>query len=230
MSRRALSRLAVLAACAGVATAGPALGNPPRTKNIQGPGEVTIVSLTNGATIEIDGKIVGTVPLEESIVVLAGKHTIRVSKRGYKAYVDEFEVGGGQVLELEIDLIPYAGLVKVTTPEPGATVKVDGQVEGVTPLDKDIPAGKRLFSVSQEGFIEESREADIIAGAEANLHFLLRPMPAATSKTSESSAVYTQWWFWTLIGVAGAGAAAAIAVGSGGETLTPSPRLSIDIP
>ncbi len=229
VATRALPRLAAAAACTVIAASSPALGAPPRQRPT-GPGEVTVTSLTNGATIEIDGKVVGTVPLDESLVVLAGKHEIKVTKRGCKPYVDTFEIAGGDTLELEIDLIPFAGIIKVTTPEPGATVKVDDQIEGVTPLDKDIPAGKRLFTVSMEGFLDEVREENVVAGAEANLHFVLKPMPVEVARSKDSGAFYEQWWFWTIVGVAGAGAVAAVAVTSGGETITPTPSFTLTIP
>ncbi len=228
-----LSRLplSALAASALMASASPVLAAPPRPAGpvIQAPGEVTIMSLTTGATIEIDGKVVGTVPLEDSLVLLPGQHTLKMTKRGFTEYLDTFEITPGDSLELEVDLLPFAGIVKITTPEPGATVKVEGKVEGVTPLDKDIPAGKKVIMVSRPGFYDEVKDLEIRAGEFYDLSFELRPLPKKEGPVA-GGAFYEQWWFWTIVGVAGAGAAAAVIATSGGETITPTPQFTLEVP
>jgi len=221
-----------LVALAAVLTVvSPALAAPPRGPTVEVPGEVTIMSLTNGATIEIDGKVVGTVPLEDSLVLMPGKHRVKLTKRGYTVYDEEFDVGAGEAVELEIDLLPYAGMVKILTAVPGATVKVDGKVEGVTPFDKDVPAGKKLITISRPDFYDEVRELDVRAGESYQLDIQLRPMPRKKPvDVAGGDAFYETWWFWTIVGVAGAGAAAAVVATSSGQTTTPNPHFSLPIP
>ncbi|MCC6625027.1 MAG: PEGA domain-containing protein [Deltaproteobacteria bacterium] len=200
---------------------------PPK---IEAPGGVFINSTTLGATIEIDGKVVGKVPIEESIVLMPGEHTIKVHLRGHTQFQDRFTVAPGEEVELEIDLIPFAGIVKVDTPQPGATVKVDGKVEGTTPFDKDIPVGKRQIVVSFPGFLDATRELDVRAGEAYNVDFILKPLPKKTDEpVGDSDAFYETWWFWTIVGVAGAGAVTAIAVTSGGEAAAPTPAFTLNI-
>jgi hypothetical protein len=218
----------MVVALAAVSTAvSPVLAAKPK---IEAPGEVSVMSLTNGATIEIDGKVVGTVPFDESLLLLPGQHTIKVTKRGFATYDETFEVKAGESVELEIDLLPFAGMVKITTAEPGATVKVDGKVEGTTPFDKDIPAGKKVFTVSRPEFYDEVRELDVRAGEFYQLDIQLRPMPKKEPEVA-GEAFYETWWFWTIVGVAGAGAAAAVvATSTGGETVSPRPNFSLNVP
>ena len=139
---------------AGMASAARPKPGPNRPV-IDAPGGVTVMSTTNGATVIVDGKDVGKIPMEDSIVLLPGQHTIKVVLRGYGDYLDTFEIAAGQEMELEIDLVPFAGIVRIDTAAPGATVKVDGKVEGVTPFDKDIAVGKRTIMVSALGFKDE---------------------------------------------------------------------------
>ncbi|MCA9513401.1 MAG: PEGA domain-containing protein [Myxococcales bacterium] len=217
---------AALMAFAPQATVLAARPKAPEPK-VEAPGGVTIFSTTNGALVEIDGEPKGTLPIKGPIVLSPGVHKIRVSLRGWTEYIDTFEVAAGDETELEIDLVPFAGIVKVNTKDPGATVKIDGKVEGVTPFDKDIAVGKKVVTVGRPGFYDESREVDIRAGEEYVLDFQLREMPTTSSDDGE---FYEQWWFWTIIGVAGAGAATAIALSSSGESAPPSAAFTLQIP
>lgn len=220
----------MVALAAAVTALSPAVAAPPRGPKVEVPGEVTIMSLTNGATIEIDGKVVGAVPLEDSLLLLPGKHRVKLTKRGYTIYDEEFDVAAGESVELEIDLLPYAGMVKIMTAEPGATVKIDGKVEGVTPFDKDVPAGKKLITVSRPDFYDEVRELDVRAGESYQLDIQLRAMPKKRPDVAGGDEFYETWWFWTIVGVAGAGAAAAVVATSGGQTTTPTPSFSLNVP
>ncbi len=193
---------------------------------IEVPGELVLFSTTTGAEVEIDGKPVGKLPMEDSLMVTPGVHKIRVFLRGWTEYIDTFEVAPGEEVELEIDLIPFAGIVRIDTKEPGATVKVDGKVEGVTPFDKDIPVGRKLLTISRPGCYDETREIEIQAGQLYTFDLELRMMPGA----GEDAEFYEQWWFWTIIGVAGAGTATAIALSSGGEATAPSASFTLQVP
>ncbi len=213
---------------AGVAAAArPKPPSGPSRPVIDAPGGVTVMSTTNGATVFVDGKDVGKIPMEDSIVLLPGQHTIKVTLRGCGDYLDTFEIAPGQEMELEIDLVPFAGIVRIDTKAPGATVKVDGKVEGVTPFDKDIAVGKRTIMVSALGFKDEVRTVDIRAGETHTLAFELKELP----KPDSASAFYEKWWFWTIVGAAGAGAATAIALtAGGGTTSSPTPSFTLQIP
>lgn len=202
-----------------------ALAGAPR---FEAPGSVTIMSTTTGAQVQVNGEVIGKIPLDDSIVLKAGVHRIRVSLRGWTEYVDTFEVGAGEDVELEIDLIPVAGIVRINTDEPGVTVKVDGKVEGVTPFDKDIAVGDRVVTLSRPGFHDEVRQLTITAGQEYVFDIAMRPLPVEVA--AEGDAFYETWWFWTVIAVAGAGTATAIALSSGGETAAPSAAFTLQIP
>lgn len=219
--------LVAAAALSGL-VAPPAFAGAPRSRptpdpTIEIPGELIVVSLTTDATVEVNGKVIGQVPVEP-YALRPGRHTVRVTKRGFAPVTQDFEVAPGATVELEIDLLPVAGLLSITSTPSGASVKVDGKVLGVTPLDADVPAGTRLFSVALPGHLEETRQVEVGAAVTLTLDFRLKPVPVASSP-----AFYETWWFWTLVGVAGAGTAAAVIATSGGE-VTPRADLDLRIP
>jgi len=72
----------------------------------QGPAMLSVVSSPSGAIVSIDAEVVGTTPLERS--VLAGKHVLRVSAEGYIAVEREvtFVDGVSESLSFDLDKVP----------------------------------------------------------------------------------------------------------------------------
>jgi hypothetical protein len=226
-----LSRLApvLVATASSVIAVGPAMAAKP---TLQAPGELVVSSLTEGATLIIDGKPIGTLPLEDSIILLPGEHLVKITKRGFKDFVGTIAIAPGETFELEMDLLPWAGVVRINSNVDGATVKIDGKVEGVTPFDRDIPAGARVITLSAPGYDDVVRNETFAATQTYDLTIDLvksekGPVAGAGGDDEE---FYETWWFWTLIGVAGAGAATAAVVAGGGETRPLVPNFSLEIP
>lgn len=218
-----LSTLALALTFSWTVTANPSLAAE-RT------GTLVLYSTTEGAVVEVDGEVVGTTPLEAGVTVPVGTHKIHVRLRGWTEYLDTFEVRRNKTTELEVDLIPIAGIVTVNTADPGATVKIDGKVMGVTPFDQDIEVGKRTLTISRPGYEAKTETLDIAPGERYALTLTLDALPDVGA--ASGTPIYEKWWFWTIIGVAVAGgAAAAIAVTTtGGADPPPQPQHLIRIP
>jgi len=229
-----MSNLAPVLAAAAVSTiaVGPAFAAPPVAKKpaLQAPGELFISSTTEGAQLVIDGKPIGTLPLEDSIILLAGEHLVKITHRGFKSYMGTITIVAGESIELEMDLLPWAGIVRITANVEGGTVKVDGDVQGVTPFDGDVTSGERVITVSHPGFDDEVRKIKLSAAQTYDLNFTLVSSNKGPVAGSSDSEFYETWWFWTLIGVAGAGAATAAVVAGGGETQPLVPNFSLQVP
>mgnify|MGYP003919596831 CR=1 FL=1 len=167
------------------------------------PATLVVYSLTEGAKVEIDGKAVGTIPLDDDFAVEPGDHTIRLSKLGYSEHNDTFTAEPGGEVELEIDLIPVAGIVTIKANTDGATVKVDGKVVGVTPfVDQEVKPGKVALSIEAPGYEPFLQELVIVAGQPFPLVAELVQLPDAQVTGSEvlAPAFYDDVWFWTTIG------------------------------
>ena len=70
--------------------------------------EVRVSSNVSDAQLAVDGKLVGRVPLAESLRVNAGSHTLLLSKDGYTASTKTVSIAGGLVESVSFELVPQA--------------------------------------------------------------------------------------------------------------------------
>ncbi|MBV1860040.1 MAG: PEGA domain-containing protein [Nannocystaceae bacterium] len=87
----------------------------------------------------------------------------------------------------------------------GAEVRLDGEIIGVTPMDRLVIPGKAVVRVSKEGFIGIEREVELVEGVAESLSFELEKVP---------SRLPSRPWGWVSLGVgiAAIGAATGFAV------------------
>lgn len=78
---------------------------------IAAPTQLTLVSIPDGADVEIDGAFVGSTP--STITLASGDHTVRVSKKGYQTYEKNLHTSGGKI-NLHADLEATTKNVRVT--------------------------------------------------------------------------------------------------------------------
>ncbi len=108
-------------------------------------------------------------------------------------------------LRTKLDALAKGPSVLTIRSDPeGAEVTVDGEIVGVTPLDRPIIAGKRVVRVTKEGYIAVEREVTVVEGVAEELGFTLEKVPSRLPKRP--------WGFVSLgVGIAGVGVAAAFA-------------------
>ena len=98
------------------------------------------------------------------------------------------------------------GTVIVRTTPPGASVRVDGQARGVTPLTiSNIPAGKHQVLVARDGFLENNTEVDVTPSGMTTVDKQLTaagPVPVSAQKTPGGGRPK-----WVIPAIAGGGAA-----------------------
>ncbi|MFT5434684.1 MAG: hypothetical protein ACI9OJ_005398 [Myxococcota bacterium] len=161
-------------------------------------GKLAIFSMSKGATVEVDGRKVGTIPLAGPLELPTGTHTVRVHARGHLEFNETVGVEGGKLLELDADLIPTAGMLRIESNVPGATVAIDGNLAGKTPFDSDVPPGKHVVLVQSKGYAPYTESIEIKAGKWVDLRAEL----ARTSdgNPDEDGGIATKWWLWTIVG------------------------------
>lgn len=94
-----------------------------------------------GASVTIDGEVVGTTPLVD-VEVAAGEHLVEISLDRYESYIDNIVIEGRQTRQgLDVGLLPAWANVGFATTPAGATVTVDGVDVGQTPLLTEILEG-----------------------------------------------------------------------------------------
>ena len=200
-------------------------------------GLVTIMSTTVGASIYIDQKYIGRVPYNKPLKMLPGSYTIKVIKRGYTDYLDVFNVAAGKTTDLEIDLIAFQGILKLTCVPADAEIYLGTKYIGTSPIDLDVGLGKHTLRVKKPGFYDHMQPISISAGKTFTLSITLKAIPGwkppiLVVKRTGKTPFYKTWWFWTIIGVAVAGGTTAgVVLGTRGSSkVAPSPNLTINAP
>ena len=82
--------------------------------------------------------------------------------------------------------------LSITSDPPGAEVLLDGEIIGVTPLERPVVPGKSVVRVSKEGFIGIEREVELVEGVAETLSFELEKVP---------SRLPSRPWGWVSMGV-----------------------------
>jgi hypothetical protein len=105
------------------------------------PGYLNLSSNTEAATVFIDGEEIGLTPLT-NIELAAGEHEVLVSKERFEPIQQLIEIEGRQQQQsLNIDLLPAWANIDFSSSPAGATVTVDGEEIGLTPLRAEILEG-----------------------------------------------------------------------------------------
>jgi hypothetical protein len=114
---------------------------------------------------------------------------------------------------------PKRALVKFTSNVKGATVYVNNKRLGRTPFTRKLKPGKYLVRTVKKGYVETESQI-LVKGKILVVNAELKKTPKALAKKStkkvavippppagvgQDKAFYTQWWFWTAVGVGVAG-------------------------
>ena len=131
--------------------------------------DVEFASVPVGADVVVDDELVGQTPL--SVQILQGKHAVRVKLAGYKVWQDDISVIASQAMSLaDIKLAPADAVVFLVSEPPRANTTVDGEYQGLTPLELALSPGKqstiRLF---KQGYRPASRQVTLSSGDEQRL-------------------------------------------------------------
>jgi len=123
--------------------------------------KVQINTTPEGAQVFSDQLRLGTTPLNAEL--LAGKHQLMVKLAGYKSWRQTLRVNAEQAQTLPlIKLSPADGLVEVSSTPSGASVTVDGQYQGQTPLSISLaPDQSYRFTLFKDGFEAQHRRFSV---------------------------------------------------------------------
>lgn len=171
--------------------------------------EVTEDSDTIRATVSLDGRPIGRIPLYAR--VNPGRAELKIEHPGYEPYVQTVDLAPGQTLSVKPVLVrakpppPIATRLGVVASPIGATVIVDGERRGVTPIVLDVDAGTHRVVVSASKHDTRVVTVTLSHGETRRIDLQLR---------EESPPVTSRWWFWAGIGVVAAGITTAVIAAS----------------
>ncbi|MGH9318804.1 MAG: SUMF1/EgtB/PvdO family nonheme iron enzyme [Vicinamibacteria bacterium] len=117
-----------------------------------------------GASVLIDGKSVGSTPLEP-LELSSGEHEVLVRADRYREFSTRIAVDGrGTTATLDVDLAPLWAPVTFLTEPAGATVRVGEQSYGPTPFSVELPEGDHPYRVLVPGKKVESGRVRVVGG------------------------------------------------------------------
>jgi hypothetical protein len=134
-----------------------------------------------GASVLVDGEVVGTTPLPAPASVDVGEHDVAVRKSGFVDFTQHISAVGGRPVAVRVSLEPLIKegelVVRATGGAAGvsASVVVDGTDVGNAPWRGGLPAGVHVVGVRASGFSAAPRQVEVQGGQSTELGFALAP-------------------------------------------------------
>lgn len=136
------------------------------------PGFLDLASSPTGASVFVDGENVGTTPLQK-LELAAGEHTLNLQLERYKVLDATIDMEGMQIEQsAAYTLEPDWAEVSFNTIPPGASVFVDEEEVGQTPLVAEILSGEREIRVKLAAHKAWTDTLDIAAGEDMDIPLL----------------------------------------------------------
>ncbi len=114
-------------------------------------GPLSIEAVPAGATVVLDGKVLGKAPLSIPSVT-AGIHHLRLTAENHFDWDGDLTVAPGSPVARHIELRAKPGEIEINSVVKGAQVWVDGQLLGAAPLFAQSEPGLRTLRVEAEGY------------------------------------------------------------------------------
>ena len=140
--------------------------------------DVHISSQPPGAQVRVDDESVGTTPLD--VQILQGSRTITLSMAAHKAVTLQQRIAAGSALLLDdIRLPPADGRLVLQSTPPGASIRVDGEFHGTTPVTLTLSSAQEHdVQLSKPGYTTTSEGVKLMADEERELTVTLPPQYA----------------------------------------------------
>lgn len=137
------------------------------------------VDANGPATIVIDGRTRGELPLTRPLYVEPGNHRLRVAREGYVTFEVTIEVEAGKRLTIGTRLAPLLDQGRVRVEEPtGAALRVfvNGAMVGTTPWEGPLAPGKYAVWTLGEGVGSAPEPVIVLRGQTALVRVAARPL------------------------------------------------------
>ncbi|MBI4508822.1 MAG: serine/threonine protein kinase [Deltaproteobacteria bacterium] len=174
-SRRTVTWIASLATAIGLLVLG--VGAMERSKPARPPSSLEVVSFPRGASVSVDGKLVGAAPVLIDPAQVGHSYRIRVEMAKHEPWEQDEPIpeAGRRIKRIAV-LRPIYGTLHVHTAPPGAEVFLGNESLGRTPLHRDNmdPFVDSTIEVRLRGHKPERRKLTWNGQREATLRFDLK--------------------------------------------------------
>ena len=127
-----------------------------------------------GANVTLDGKPVGTTPLDQALIADLGTHALHIDKTGFEPFERELTVQGGNETTLEVTLKAIKHVAQLTVIADGdATVAVDSEIPARGRIDAQLAPGAHEVQVTERGKITYRTQIELRDGETRTLQVTL---------------------------------------------------------
>jgi hypothetical protein len=112
-------------------------------------GVLLFASKPAGAEVLVDGKVVGKTPYEARLP--AGDYWIQLRAAGHKTYERRLALAADAKIAID-ETLAKTGRLDISSTPAGATVYLDGQRVGITPITLDAVLGDHAIIVERAGY------------------------------------------------------------------------------
>ena len=135
-----------------------------------------VQSLVPNAEVFFDGSSLGRAPIDRNDLD-PGKHYVVVHKDGFTDFKREVILIENQAMTLVADLSATGSLRVLSSPE-GAEVKIDGELIGKTPVQRDaVQSGDHVVEFKMKGFFDHKETMKIEGGREKVFSVDMKALP-----------------------------------------------------
>ena len=136
-----------------------------------------VQSMVPNAEVFVDGSSLGRAPIDRNDLD-PGKHYVVVHKDGFTDFKREIVLLENQTVTLVADLSATGSLRILSSPE-GADVKIDGELIGKTPVQRDaVSSGDHIVEFKMKGFFDHKETMKIEGGREKVFSVDLKALPS----------------------------------------------------
>ncbi len=120
---------------------------------------LAILTQPDKATVTIDGGF--SVAIGKTRLLRPGVYQLRASATGYQALNLPLVIDDQEHQTLELKLTKLPGVLEVTTMPAGASVALNGEHKGISPLSLDVPAGIHQLALSAPRHLPLERTIEV---------------------------------------------------------------------
>jgi len=139
-------------------------------------GRVVIEASSPGLTVRAAELGLAPTPLPATLALPPGEHLLSVEGPLHDKQPLRVAVAAGASSRLTADPPRKRGSVLVLGSHRGAVIVVDGQPKAFVPAVLDLPVGRHVITVSQDGYRNESFEVDVVPRVQRQLEVALSPL------------------------------------------------------
>lgn len=135
-------------------------------------GRLQLDSEPSQARLFLNGRDIGYTPFNAELD--EGRYEVKIEKEGFVALESFIIVTRDQQTRKTFALAGLPGSITVNSDPAGASVFLDGELIGVTPLERaDVPSGVRKITVGKDGFDSSEGTVEVAAGAKSEYSTVL---------------------------------------------------------